>query len=56
MAKLKTWLIYTRNQAGTTLYHLGLFETYEEAYERAIKGYGWFRVEPEKYQIISREN
>lgn len=51
MAK-KSWFIYTRNIAGTTLYSIGLFVTKEEAREEAIKSYAWYRIEPEKYKIV----
>lgn len=53
MDNMKTWFIKTRNQAGTTLYHIGDFKTAGEAHEKALKGYGWYRVELEKYEIVA---
>lgn len=50
---MNTYYIKVRNQAGTTLYHIGDFKSIGEAHEKAIKGYGWYRVESEKYEIVT---
>ena len=51
----KRYFIYTRNQAGTTLYNIGICKDRNDAHIKALKGYGWYRVEPEKYEIVAEE-
>ena len=52
---MKTYLIHTRNQTGTTNYYLGVFKTKKEAHKHAVKNYGWYKVSPKEYSIISEE-
>ena len=43
---MKAYGIYTRNQAGTTIYYIGVFETAEQAKQDAITNYRWYAVDP----------
>jgi len=46
---MRSYVIHTRNQAGTTNYYLGSFKTKQEATEHAKKNYKWFNYG--KYDI-----
>jgi len=52
---MKSYSIHTRNQTGTTNYYLGVFKTKKEAHKHAVKNYGWYKVSPKEYSIISEE-
>lgn len=43
---MKRYGIYTRNQSGTTIYCLGLFESIELATIHAKANYRWYTDEP----------
>lgn len=45
--------IYTRNQTGVTIYHVGSFETEQAAREHALKNFAWYATEPQKYIIVA---
>ena len=38
--------VYTRNCAGVTIYHLGMFESAEQAKQEAKEQYAWYTSEP----------
>ena len=49
---MKTYGIYTRNCAGTTIYHIGKYASVNEAYEEAKREYKWFATNPDISTII----
>ena len=43
---MKRYGVFTRNCAGVTIYHLGMFESAEQAKQEAKEQYAWYTSEP----------
>ena len=50
--KKQSFSIHTRNQAGTTLYYLGMFNDCYEAFDFAVANYKWFAKSPNINDIV----
>lgn len=55
MNKKQPYSIYTHNQAGTTMYYLGLFNNEFDAFDFAMINYKWFANEPDIDSIVITE-